>query len=126
MKVLFLAAAFLCGALLAASSAAADPDTDDVHCFIVAIKMADSDQPALQTSGLMGQFYWMGKLDGRSPGTDMETAVMAELPKMLGDLFQRESARCTMELRARGKAEVEMGRDMQQRAAEMLKQEKPK
>jgi hypothetical protein len=97
-----------------------------VHCFIVAIKMADSNQPALQTSGLMGQFYWMGKLDGRSPGTDMETAVMAELPKMLGDLFQREYARCDQELRARGKAEVEMGRDMQRRAAEMLKREKAK
>ena len=125
MKNLFPAAAFLCGAL-AASPAAADPDTDDVHCFIVAIKMADSNQPALQTSGLMGQFYWMGKLDGRSPGTDMETAVMAELPKMLGDLFQREYARCDKELRARGKSEVEMGRDMQKRAAEMLKQEKAK
>ena len=85
VKTLLLMASM--GALVLASPARADPNTDDVHCFLVAIKMADSDQPAQKTLGLMGQFYWMGKLDGRMPGLDMETAVMAELPKMLGKLF---------------------------------------
>jgi hypothetical protein len=56
----------------------------------------------------------------------METAVMAELPKMLGELFEREYARCDKELRTRGKAELEMGQDLHKRAAEKLKQEKPK
>ena len=122
MKTLLLAAGL--GTLAMTGPAFADPNTDDVHCFIVAIRMADSQEPAIQTSGLMGQLYWMGKLDGRTPGLDMETAVMAELPKMLGDLFQSESARCGKELRERGKAEVEMGKDMQKRAAEILKQGK--
>jgi hypothetical protein len=123
MKTLFMAAL---GALTMASPALADPNIDDVHCFLVAIKMADSNQPALQTRGLMGQFYWMGKLDGRTPGIDTETAVMAELPKMLGELFEREYARCDKELRTRGNAELEMGQDLHKRAAEKLKQEKPK
>ena len=120
MKTLLVAAL---GTLVMTGPALADETIDDVHCFIVAIRMADSKEPAIQTSGLMGQLYWMGKLDGRTPGLDMETAVMAELPKMLGDLFQSESQRCGKELRERGKAEVEMGQDMQKRAAEILKQE---
>lgn len=124
MKTLLLMASM--GALVLASPAQADPNTDDVHCFLVAIKMADSDQPAQKTLGLMGQFYWMGKLDGRMPGLDMETAVMAELPKMLGKLFERESARCGKELGERSKAEIDMGQDLHKRAAEKLKQEKPK
>jgi hypothetical protein len=126
MKRLLLAAGLLTagmGALAMAGPAFADPNTDDVHCFIVAIKLADSTVPALQTSGLIAQLYFMGKLDGRAPGLDMETLVMAELPKMLGDLYQSEAMRCGKEMAERGKAEVEMGKDMQKRAAEILKQE---
>lgn len=111
-------AAALTALCLGGGQARADATTDDVRCFIVAIQMAGSDQPDIQQSGLMGQLYWLGKLDGRTPGLNFEDRVMTELPKMTGDLFRTELARCTAELSQRGQAEAEMGRDIQKRGAD--------
>ena len=113
-----VAAAALAALCLGGVCARADETTDDVRCFIVAIQMAGSEQPDLHESGLMGQLYWMGKLDGRTPGLNFEDRVMAELPRMTGDFFRVELTRCTAELSKRGLAEAEMGRDIQKRGAD--------
>ncbi len=111
-------AAALAALCLGGAHARADDTTDDVRCFIVAIQLAGSNQPEIHESGLMGQLYWMGKLDGRTPGLNFEDRVMAELPGMTGDLFRSELKRCTAELSKRGLAEAEMGKDIQKRGAD--------
>src|SRR5215469_3764093 len=109
------AAAF---ALLAANSgAAADATTNDVHCYIVFKQLGSSKEPGVQNAGIMGALYFMGKLDGRTPDFDLETAILTEIPKLRGGVFNDELARCERELQARGEAEAAMGKDMQQRAA---------
>jgi hypothetical protein len=114
MKHLMLAVA---AALIAATPAFADPTSDDVHCFILAIRMAGSDNGNVKLSGTMGSFYWLGKLNARSPGLNLEQNVMAEFPKMTGDFLKAEASRCGAELLAEGEAEANMGQNLQKQLA---------
>ena len=95
-----------------AADSGADPDTNDVRCVIVYIEMAQSNQPLLQTSGMYGQLYWIGKLDGRDPKFDLEKRMAAEIPKMNGAFLKTEALRCSTELMKRGQKEADMGEDL--------------
>ena len=105
------------------ASAVADATTDDLHCYIVSTELIASKDSLRQTAGLMGAFYFSGKLDGRTPELDLENRVMAELPKLTGDTLRAEQMRCGAELKTRGQAAAAMGKDMQQRGAKMLEED---
>src|SRR5689334_22708996 len=57
-----------------------DATRSDVRCFIVVSSLADSNDDAAKTAGMMGTEYYLGRIDGRSPGLDLEAAVARELP----------------------------------------------
>jgi hypothetical protein len=107
-----------------ATGAYADPNTDDVHCYIVYNSMSASSDKAMATAGFMGQIYWVGRLDGRAPDFDLEKAIIAELPVMTGDFFRAEAKRCGDAMIQRGQGLTAMGTDLQKRGAEMMKEEK--
>ncbi|HKD46984.1 MAG TPA: hypothetical protein VKB67_04820 [Rhizomicrobium sp.] len=118
-----IAPAVTCALLATNSGAAADATTNDVHCYIVYMQMGSSKEPGVQSAGIMGTLYFMGKLDGRNPDLDLENAILTEIPKLRGGVFNDEAARCQSELQARGQAETAMGKDMQQRAAKMQQEQ---
>jgi hypothetical protein len=93
----------LCGALLAlaATPALADADTDDIHCFMVFAQLLTSQNPDVKTAGMVGNTYYMGRLDGRGSVTDLKAAILAELPNMTPALVSDEGARCTKQMQAR-------------------------
>lgn len=95
----------------------------DMRCFVIATQMAASDQGTVKAAGMVAGFYWMGRLDGREPGANMEDRMMAELPKFDADSAKSEALRCGAELTQRGEAVTAMGKDIQRRAAEMLKEQ---
>jgi hypothetical protein len=69
--------------LLAAAPPPLDaPTKEDVRCFIALGTLAQSDDPTIKTAATAGTLYFLGRLDGRSPGLDMEAAVAAETPEM--------------------------------------------
>ena len=101
--------------------AAADPTTDDIHCYIVSLQMITSSDPTQKVAGTMTHGYWLGKIDGRSPQLDLEGSVLAELPAMANEaLFRAEAVRCGQEMIKRGQAETEIGKDIQRRAADQI------
>ena len=111
------------GALLAATmggTARADDITDDVHCLLIFMQMSNVQAQAAQTGGLIGSFYYMGKLDGRAKGLDLENLILAEIPKMTEAGFQADAKRCGEEMTKRGNAASDMGKDLQIRGARML------
>ncbi len=118
-----LAAPVAALAILAAfaAPALADSNIDDVHCLIVEMDLYSSNVPALRSASALGQMYWLGKLDGRDPRLDMEKLMIAELPKMTGDVLKNEATRCGNELKARGAAETAMGQDLAKKAQVSVK-----
>ena len=117
MKRLLLAAL-----LFGTSFTQADPLTDDLHCYISTLSLVSSSDPKVQVAGMMAHSYWLGRLDGRAPDLDLESRVIAEMPFLQNsERLRAEMIRCGGEMAARGKAEKDMGDDMQKRGAEMQK-----
>ncbi|HEX5184043.1 MAG TPA: hypothetical protein VFW19_12955 [Allosphingosinicella sp.] len=60
--------------------AAPPPDAtrSDVRCLVLSLPLAGSDKPEEKQAGLVDVFYFLGRIDGRSPGFDLETAVVRE------------------------------------------------
>ena len=123
MKKLLLAAITAAGAGLAVPPAFADQTTDDVHCYIIFMQAGTSSNPDRQTAAALGGLYYLGRLDGRDPGFDLETSVMAEIPKLKGDLRRAEAARCGEEMKDRGDSASAMAEDVQEKLAAQRQKE---
>jgi hypothetical protein len=98
-----------------AGQSAPDPNTDDVRCIaVVALTMAqakDDQERAPLTSGLM---YFMGRIDARTPGYDLEAALRRILDAVeKGDSLRDDAIRCGGILGQRGEYMIEFGRRMQ-------------
>lgn len=74
----------LVGAILLGGAAPppASATKEDLKCFIALAMLANSEDPDTKQAGSMGTIYFLGRLDGRSPGLDIETAVGAEVATM--------------------------------------------
>jgi hypothetical protein len=114
-----------CALMATTAGAMADATTDDARCLVVYMRIGASDVPQTQLAGMLGTLYYMGKLDGRTPGLDIENTVLAELPKMTADVFRTEAGRCGKEMQARGAAESAMGQDLERRAQKMEQDKTP-
>ncbi|HEX3674304.1 MAG TPA: hypothetical protein VHU87_08540 [Rhizomicrobium sp.] len=122
MRYTLLAAAVLCLAGTATSSADTTSDATevateaDVRCVLVAINMANSGNPSLVTAGTMANMYFMGRLDARTPDLDLETRLIDDLHKLSQDDIRAEATRCGAILITRGAAMKSMGEDMIRKA----------
>jgi hypothetical protein len=110
-------------ALLTATPLAADPTTDDVHCLIVMFHLGASDNSTLKAAGVLGGEYFEGKLDGRNPTLDLESLMLAEIPKLNGDALAGETQRCESELTARAVSMKVLGDNLQKKGTEMMQQD---
>src|SRR4051812_35429325 len=64
-------------------AAAPRPETrEDVRCFLAASSMMSSDKPELKMFGSMAAQYFLGRIDGREPGVDIEAITVEEGPSM--------------------------------------------
>lgn len=106
--------------LAAAGAAAVTPGSQlnkDLHCVAAissAIGMAKTENDKSQM--IAGNLYFLGKVDGESPGLDLEQAMVdvvsgADFAKRLPD----EMRRCGAELQSRGQAMVEVGKALTKR-----------
>ena len=73
------------GMILAAAVALAQPadakaeTRKDLRCFIVLSSVAGGTSE-VAAAATMGAQYFLGRLDGRAPGLDLEAAIAAEVP----------------------------------------------
>lgn len=94
--------------VLATAAAAAQPspaDMQDLRCIAAFATLASlTDKADDQEKMLVGMLYYVGKLDGRSPGIDMAGPLktLVTQPDYLGKDLLADSERCGNEMKARG------------------------
>ena len=103
-----------------------DQDTDniaDVRCFVVGIMLVQNPSPQLQTAGQMTALYYVGRLDGRAPNFEIESAIVEQLTKMTPKDLSAEAVRCGHALTDKGNKITELGKSLLNRSQKMQEQE---
>lgn len=107
--------AFALAALtIAATCARADDTNDDVRCLALAAAItADPNVDANgKSAGQMVAFYYLGRLDGRTPGIEIKSRFI-EQAKVIGamppDAIKAQAEACGVALGARGKELQDLG-----------------
>jgi len=111
--------------LMGSGAARADETGDDVRCLIIFMQMSNAQAQAAQTGGLIGSFYYMGKLDARSRDLNLEKMILTEVANMSENSFKQDAARCGNDMTKRGQAAADLGKALQQHAAQMEKLGEP-
>jgi len=107
----------LAASALSAGAPAPVPETrDDLRCFLIMALLADtSEEGKGKEAAIAGTLYFLGKLDGRAPGLDLEAAATAELAAMTEAEFQGQKTGCISLLEQRGNYMVAVGTAMEKR-----------
>jgi hypothetical protein len=74
---------------------------------------------------MMTVLYYIGRIDGREPGLDIEVLLAKESVKMTPADFSREATRCGGHLTEKGKEITKMGEDMTELGRKMLDKTNP-
>lgn len=106
-------------ALAMTGGARADETSDDVRCLIVFMRMSNAQEQPARTGGLIGSFYYLGKLDQRSRGLDLEKLIEGETAKMTEASFKADAARCGRDMTRRGQDAADLGKALRQHAQEV-------
>jgi len=104
----------------AAPAAAQDPvlppnpqDAADMQCLAMIAVITGQVEPDMAAQLALGMFYYLGRLEGRTPGTDWITVsgqyAASSTPEQIFSVQQR----CSEELIAKGAEMVEKGQAMQ-------------
>ena len=103
---------------LAVQDPVSQADRNDLECVALFALMASD--PAEQVNGSVGMVYYLGRLEGRNPGTDQvrrfynwaSTYTDAEI----GAMIERAAPRCGREMQTLGNTMITVGREMSQGA----------
>jgi hypothetical protein len=79
---LLVAAALSLAPVPLRAAAPADENARDMRCLIVSFDLASAKNKELETAGLLASQYFLGRLDGRSPGGDFEALLVREAERM--------------------------------------------
>jgi hypothetical protein len=89
-------------ALPAAARADEPKETsDDVRCLVVAFTLSQSQDTNAKQIGDAASAYYLGKLDGRTPGLDLEAELREAIPKVTSDTFMTQLQQCGAPLKTR-------------------------
>lgn len=101
--------------VIAAAATAAQPspaDLQDLRCVAAIAALSSlSDKPKVKENMMIGMLYYVGKIDGRSPGFDYQgqlAALMAQ-PDYAEKNLLADAQRCGDELKARGEQLQKLG-----------------
>lgn len=95
----------------AAPAAAVTPEQADARCIAAFATMASSGKDPVQRAAQLGALYFYGKLIGRNPQLDLQTAMTAAA-KAVGGNPRPELTRCGGELEQSGRAMQAVGQAM--------------
>jgi len=107
------------GLLCLASAARAAPDVGanddtsaDVRCVVVAFGLVQSPDPQIKALATGASLYFVGRIRGRSPGLDLEAAIVKQVGAMAPEDMRDELQRCSSELKVEGGKLQVMGADL--------------
>ncbi len=115
IKSIIVSAAMLVA--IATSAQGQQPTEDvaaDVRCLVVSLRLIHSENPVLRVGGQQAELYWVGRLDGRAPGADLQSLVSAADHEMNEAKALTETKRCSRELAARELQMPEVGNQIVQ------------
>jgi hypothetical protein len=100
---------YWCGIVLFSSFSASAGDvspetTNDARCFLVAVSMSQRDFKAQAMAS-----YYLGRLDGRAPGIDLERLVLEVYRTIRPSEVATEAQRCSQVMQDRGRVIVSIG-----------------
>jgi hypothetical protein len=87
-------------------------NTADIRCVIVGAQLASSSDPAQRSNAGLLLSYYIGRLDGRAPGLNLEALIADELGRLTPGDLQRETRRCSNTLTAKGKEIARIGESL--------------
>ena len=94
------------------AAAIAPESTADVRCLISAVSLLQSPNNSVRAAAAASALYYLGRLDGREPGLDLQEIILAEAGKMTSTQLRVETEACGKELSARGAAIDSIGRKL--------------
>ncbi|NCU12315.1 MAG: hypothetical protein GXC70_09225 [Sphingomonadaceae bacterium] len=105
--------------VIAAAAAAAQPspaDLQDLRCIAaIGALSAMVDKPDQKEKLVAGMLYFVGKIDGRSPGFDYQgqLAALAAQPDFSDKQLLADAMRCGEELKTRGDQLQKLGKALE-------------
>lgn len=90
-------------------------DVADVRCLAVGLVLIQSTDPQQHASGQGLTFYFLGRLDGRTPNFDLESVIYTTAHGMTESDIRAEAQRCGGIMVVRGQELVAMGQRVTQR-----------
>lgn len=99
--------------LPATSYADSNTSTGDVRCLLAAVGMMNSPSNTIRAAAATSALYYLGRLDGREPGVDLEKLLLEESHRMSADDLTSESRRCGQELSARARVISSIGQRLE-------------
>lgn len=114
IRTIGIALLVLGSAAQAGQQAPATTEDSDARCLAVFSIAAGSDDKEAQEGGKVGAVYFAGKLRGRNPSIDFETALRRVFPALDANAT-KDRERCVAELRSAGAALTTAGAALQQK-----------
>lgn len=74
----------------------------DVRCVVVGMRMIEMATPQQRSAGMMLAVYYLGRLDGYAPRTDIDPLIETEEKRMTTAEFRVNATRCGKALTAKG------------------------
>jgi hypothetical protein len=99
-----LALITLAGALVAGAAQAQNTNDADLKCMVVAGALNHSEDAGTRTASSLMVYYFLGRLDARSPSMDIASALKTQMQTMKSTDLQGEAKRCGDIMTARSQA----------------------
>ena len=103
IRRLLVAAALSAAPVPLPAAPPAKENARDMRCLIVSFDLASAKDKELETAGLLASQYFLGRLDGRSPGTDFEALLVREAERMTEAQKAELTASCLKQIEDRNK-----------------------
>lgn len=109
-------------ALLCAPHALAQDDAQlqaDLRCATLGLSIIGSPDatPEQKQGGALISSYYIGRVQGRSPSINLEDAIYDTTVNMTPEQAEQDRQRCSTEFQTLGRSLIDMGANMQRRAA---------
>ena len=115
MQKIITAAALASALFLASAAAAQDVETsNDLRCVAVfSVAASEEADPDATMAAGAGVFYFLGRIEGRAPGSDIESGLRLEVGKLNVPKFVSELKRCAAVLKSKAEELQAIGNSLQ-------------
>lgn len=114
MQKVITAAALAAALLFGGGAAAQETETsNDLKCVaVISVAASQQSDPTATMAAGMGVLYFLGRIEGRVPGFDVENGLRIEAGKLTGAKVKSELIRCAGVLKSKGEELQAVGRSM--------------